>query len=151
MDIQVGVSLEAEARDDEVAAVRAAFVEAGIDARVEADLELRGAGGQFPWMVVLAVPAAQFLNAFLSEAGKDGYKNLKLLIQRLYDARKAARAPKGGITLVDEETSTWINLPPDLPHEALQQLSEVDLKELPSGTLRWDSKTGRWRDAWDED
>ncbi len=64
---------------------------------------------------------------------------------------QALPQPTGSVTLVDEESGTWIALPTGLPDEAWLLLPEVSLKELPSGSLRWDPKMGRWRDAWDED
>ena len=142
---QVRVLLEAEARDDEVTAVAAAFAEAGIPADVRPGLERKGAGGDFPWAVIVTAPVTAVLGAL----AVDGYKALKRLLKRLYDARKASRFSHGSVTLVDEESGTWITLPPELPDEAWRVLPEVNLNELPSGTLRWDPKTGQWRDAWD--
>ncbi len=115
---QVRVVLEAEARDDEVAAVAAAFAEAGIPADVRADLERKGAGGDFPWAVIITAQVTAFFTVFVTEAGKDAYKNLKQLIKRLYDARKASRFSHGGVTFRDAETGKWITLPPELPDEA---------------------------------
>ncbi|MGH9155200.1 MAG: hypothetical protein ACRD1K_04995 [Acidimicrobiales bacterium] len=145
MNVRAQVSLEYAGTDDEVAAVAAAFAEAGIDADVLVDLENKGAGGEFPWVVLISVPTTWFFAAFAGEAGKDAFKTLKTLIKRLYHARKTAQLRTGAATLIDEETSTWINLPPDLPDEALRQLPQIPLNELPSRVLRWDRVTGRWR------
>jgi hypothetical protein len=150
MDTPVDVSLEAEASANEIAAVAAAFAEAGIPAEVKADFERRGAGGNYPWLVVVSVPAAAFFTTLANEAGKDAYKVLKRLVGRIHEARKASSKAKGSLTLVDEATGTWIALPPGLPDEAWRLLPEAQLTELPSGSLRWDPETLQWRDAWDE-
>jgi len=148
MGTPVAVSVEAEASADEIAAVAAAFAEAGIAAEVTADFERRGAGGNYPWLVVFSVPAAAFFTTIANEAGKDAYKVLKRLVDRIHEARKASSKPNGSLTLVDETTGTWIALPP--PDEAWRLLPEEQLMELPSGSLRWNPETLRWRDAWDE-
>src|SRR5437868_14546906 len=122
MATQVQVSLECAARDDEVAAVAAVFAEAGVDADVRVDPMLKGAGGDFPWMVIISVPATAFLTTFAAEAGKDAYKELKKLIKRLYDARKTAQFRTGFLTFGGDETSTSFTLPPELPDEAWPQL-----------------------------
>ncbi len=145
MATQVQVSLEYAARDDEVAAVAAVFAEAGVDANVRVDPMLKGAGGDFPWMVIISVPATAFLTTFAAEAGKDAYKELKKLIKRLYDARKTAQFRTGYLTFGGDKTSTSFNLPPELPDEAWQQLPEITSTELRSGVLRWDREMGQWR------
>jgi len=144
------VSLEAYAPSDELAAVAAAFAEAGIPAEVTTNFEWKGAGGDYPWLVVITTSLAPFLATFANEAYKDAYKSLKKLVVRIHEARKASSRPNGSLTAVDEATGTWIALPPDLPDQAWKLLPEAQLTELPSGSLRWDSKSKRWRDAWDE-
>ena len=59
------------------------------------------------------------------EAGRDGWKGLKRLITGLYEARRASRAPQGGVTLKDSEPRVEIQLPPDLPDEAYRRLWEM--------------------------
>ncbi|HVF12711.1 MAG TPA: hypothetical protein VNA87_06460 [Actinomycetota bacterium] len=140
----VQVSLEAYAPADEMAAVVAAFAEAGIPAEVTTNFEWKGAGGDYPWLVVITAPV---LATFLAEATKDAYKALAKLVVRIYEARKASSRPNGSLTLVDGSTGTWIALPPDLPDEAWKLLPEAQLTELPTGALRWDSETLQWRAA----
>lgn len=106
--------------------------------------------GAFPWVVMISVPATAFFTAIASETGKDAYKALERLVGRIYKARKAAGEFTGSVTFVDEETGTWINLPPDLPDDARRALGEIEWNSLPSAVLRWDRDRGRWGDAWDE-
>lgn len=146
--------MEAVASDDEVAKVAAAFTDAGIPVEVRAWVEGQGAGA-FQWVLMISVPTTAFFTALAAEAGKDAYKVLKRLVGRIHDARTAAGTAAGwttnSVAIVEEETSTWILLPPELPEEAWRALSEVSLKELPSDpVLRWDPRTRQWRDAWDE-
>ena len=150
MDAPVAVSVEAYADPDEMAAVAAALAEAGISAEVTENFEWRGAGGDYPWLVVIAAPFAPFFASIANQAGKDAYKALKRLVVRIHEARKASSRPNGSLTLVDETTGTWVALPPDLPDEAWQLLPEAQLTDLPSGSLRWDPQTLQWQDAGDE-
>lgn len=78
------------------------------NADVRVDPENKGAGVG----VLIAAPATWFFAALVGEAGKDAHKTLKMLITRLKDARKTAQLSTGAVTLVDEETSTWINFRP---------------------------------------
>jgi len=144
----VQVSLEAYTPDDEIAAVAAAFAEAGIPAEVTTNFEWKGAGGDYPWLVEITTSLAPFFALIIAtEATKDVWKALKRLVGRIHEARKASSRPNGRLTLVDKTTGTWIALPPDLPDEAWRLFPEAQLTELPSGALRWDSETLQWRDA----
>jgi hypothetical protein len=159
MAIAVDVSLEAHASEDEMAAVTAIFAEAGFDARVSTDPYAKGAGGEFPWMVVIALPAGVFFKAFLEEvakeAAKDSYRVLKRFIKRLYDARKASQFTHGSVVLTDPGTGKSATLPPEAPDEVWQRLAEDALDGLPSGvtnrrpsgvTFRWNLETGEWQE-----
>ncbi len=146
--------MEAVANDDEVAEVVAAFTDAGIPVDVRAWVEGQGAGA-FQWVLMISVPATAFFTALAAEAGKDAYKILKRLVGRIHERRTATATAAGwttdSVAVVERETNTWILMPPELPEEAWRALSEFSLKELPSDSvLRWDPKTGQWRDAWDE-
>ena len=120
------VALEAVASDDEVAEVAAAFTDSGYPGGGRAWVEGRGAGA-FQWILMISVPATAFLTALAAEAGKDAYKVLKRLVGRIHEARTAAGTAAGwttdSVAVVDEETSTWILVPPELPEEAWRALS----------------------------
>ena len=143
----MGVVLEAEATDAEHAAVAAAFVEAGIDAHVRIDPDCKGAGGEFPWMVVISFPATAFFAAFSAEAGKDTYQSLKRFINRRYDARKGSRFKTGMVILLDVDTGTSVTLPPEIPDDVWQQLPDTGPHAWPPGVFRWDPETGKRRNA----
>lgn len=149
-----GGGLKAVAGDDEVAEVAAAFTDAGIPVEVRAWIEGQGAGA-FQWVLMITVPTTAFLTAMAAEAGKDAYKVLKRLVGRIHKARIAAGRTAGwttdSVAVIDEQTNTWVLLPPDLPEEAWRALSDVGMKELATDSvLRWDPDTGTWQDAWDE-
>jgi hypothetical protein len=114
---------------------------------------IRRSTSVLPWIIEIVVGGAigKFLWAAAAgagdEAGRDGWKALKRLIIQLYEARKASRAPQGGVTIRDKETGTLIQLPPDLPNEAYQRLYEIETFSAPlSGLLRWDAEAEAWRD-----
>jgi len=143
---EVEVLLEAEARDDEVAAVAAAFAEAGIDAHVRADPDCKGAGGEFPWMVAVSLPATAFFTAVAAEAGKDAYKNLKQLIKRLYDARNASKFRTGRVVYIDMDSGKSFTVPPELSDEGWHQLSAAGPDDFAASVFRWDRETGEWQE-----
>lgn len=146
MGIAVNVILEADPTDDELAAVKAGFREAGFDARVSSDPWAKGAGGDFPWMVIISVPVGLFIKALAEEAGKDAYKHLKRLVKKLYDARKASQFTHGSVIVQDTDTSASATLPPELSEEAWQAVAEVSFEGLPGATYRWNSETGEWQE-----
>lgn len=119
------------------------FESAGIRAVVRGDL-IRRSAGLAPWFIEItaAWTIAKFLGAaaagFADEAGRDGWKGLKRLITELYKARKASRAPQGGVTL-KEEGGIQVLLPPDLPDQAYRRLYEIEDLSAPL----WDSQVGQ--------
>jgi len=140
------VLLEAEARDDEVAAVAAAFAEAGIDAHVRIDPDCKGAGGEFPWMVAISLPATAFFTAVAAKAGEDAYRGLKKLVRRLYDARKASKFRTGRVVLMDIDSGRSFTLPPEPSDEAWHQLSTAGPDDFAASVFRWDRETGEWQE-----
>jgi hypothetical protein len=102
------------------------------------------------WQVVVAVPIGAFFASFGTEAGKDAYKALKLLMQRL--SKAAARRQGAGpdilrtIELSDIDSAVMIELPDKLPDKAYRQLLAITLPPLPKGSrpdrLMWFD--GRW-------
>ena len=143
---EVEVLLEAEASDDEVAAVAAAFTEAGIDAHVRLDPACKGAGGEFPWMVAISLPATAFFTAVAAKAGEDAYESLKKLVRRLYDARRASRFPRGRVSLLDIDTGKSFTLPPELSDEAWHQFSAAGPDDFAASVFRWDREKGEWQE-----
>jgi len=149
----IGVMLESEVTDSERAAVAKVFESAGIKSDIQAAYIRRGVG-LFPWIIEITVVVAggRFMWAALSgagdEAGRDGWKGLKRLIAGLYEARRASRAPPGGVVLKESESRVETQLPPDLPDEAYRRLWEIEnLAALLSGILKWDNDLREWVDV----
>jgi hypothetical protein len=138
----------AGAAPHEVAAIEAAFRNAGFDADVKADLERRGIG-QYPWVVYVMVPMGLFLRKFLELAAEDAWVALKRLVTQVREARKASLAPPGSVLVVDKTTHETIVLLGNEPDEAFQQLAKLDIRQTDSGHLYWDDKVARWVDAWE--
>jgi hypothetical protein len=115
----VEVILESEMTDVERAAVAEVFESAGIQTDVQG-IYIRRSADLLPWIIQITVAAAagRFMWAAVAgagdEAGRDGWKGLKMLITGLYEARRASRAPQGGVTLRDSGSKVEIQLPPDL-------------------------------------
>ncbi len=142
----VQVLLEAEARDDEVATVATILAQAGLEAHVSTDPNCKGAGGEFPWMVAISIPATAFFTAFATEAGKDAYKHLKRFVGRLYDARKSSKFRTGRVVLIDRDTGRSFTLPPLLSGEAWEQLKAPRADDFALSVFRWDPETGEWKE-----
>lgn len=145
---QVQVDMDIEASADEVKAVRAAFADAGFEATVEASNERRGAG-TYPWLIYFTVPIGLFLTGFLHAAGQDAYAGIKRLVISLYAARRNSRSPRGSVVMMDAASHEWVMLDDDLPDLAWRRLFETEVGKTESGQLRWDPKTGSWRDTWE--
>jgi len=146
----VEVILESEVADVEREAVTEVFESAGIQAEVRGAYVRRSAD-LLPWIIEITV-AGRFVWAAIGgagdEAGRDGWKALKRLITRLYEARRASRAPQGGVSLRDSSSSLVIQLPPDLPDAAYRRLCEIENPTAPlSGILRWDNDLQEWTDV----
>lgn len=149
----VEVILESEVPDVERAAVAEVFESAGIEADVRGAYVRRSAD-ILPWIIeiTVAATAVRFVWAAIAgagdEAGRDGWKGLKKLIAGLYEARRASRAPQGGVSLRDSGSKVEIQLPPDLPDAAYRRLCEIENPTAPlSGILKWDNDLQDWTDV----
>ena len=153
IDMTVEVILESEVTDVERAAVAQVFESAGIPADVEGAY-IRRSADLLPWIIeiTVAATATRFMWAAVGgagdEAGRDAWKGLKMLITGLYEARRASRAPQGGVSLRDSTSEIEIQLPPDLPDAAYRRLCEIENLTAPlSGILRWDNDQQDWTDV----
>lgn len=149
----VEVIFESGATDAERAAVAEVFESAGIQADVQGTY-IRRSADLLPWLIEFTVAwtIVKFLGAAAAgaadEAGRDAWKWLKRLNTGLYEARKASRAPQGGVTLKDPEEGIEILLPPDLPDLAYRRLFEIENPCAPlSGILKWDNDAQDWKDV----
>ncbi|MFD6431974.1 hypothetical protein [Streptomyces venezuelae] len=131
--------------------------------RVRHTVDHRGAA-DIPWIVLASLPLQAFLTGLGAEAVKDAYEAFKGVVRRT--ARPASRTPapalapdardsrEGGaarpIVLQDASTGLDIVLEPDLPAEAYERLTALDLTEFAVGPLHYDRDRGRWRSVLDE-
>lgn len=94
-----------------------------------------------PMLLVLLVvlPA---LNAFLGSLGEDAYRVLRSALEKIFHTSSAKRRE---VVFQDGSTGAQIVLEQGLPEEAYEQLHDLDLSEVQSGTLWFfDRDTGRW-------
>jgi len=140
----IEVILDVSASNEEVQGVQDAFAKAGVEVDVQAAYERKGIG-EFPWIVLLSVPATAFFSAMAAAAGKDAYRALKGIIGAVWAVRKRCSGPRGDVILRDEDTGTWIMLEPDLPEEAYEKLAGLDPTRFRAGSLRYDWELGEWR------
>ncbi|WP_409238213.1 hypothetical protein [Streptomyces sp. PA5.6] len=130
--------------------------------RVRHTVDHRGAA-DIPWIVLASLPLQAFLTGLGAEAVKDAYDAFKGVVRRT--ARPESRtpvAPPGAqqarpegavarpIVLQDASTGLDIVLEPDLPAEAYERLTALDLTEFAVGPLHYDRDRGSWRSLLDE-
>lgn len=129
----------------------AQFRELGVPSvRVRRTLGHRGPN-ELQWLVLAALPLQAFLSGLGSEAVKDGYRLLKELVSRVVRrGSTAAEAAPSLLVLQDERSGLRIVLEPDLPQEAYEQLTVLDLTQFSVGPLHYDRARARWRSELDE-
>ncbi|MEU7580288.1 hypothetical protein AB0B50_22130 [Streptomyces sp. NPDC041068] len=134
----------------------AAFAGLGFPpARVRRVLDHRGAA-DIPWIALASLPLQAFLSGLGAEAVRDAYEQFKGVVRRT--ARPASPAPgtlgeareARPIVLQDAATGLDIVLEPDLPAEAYEKLTALDLTRFEVGPLHYDRAQGRWRSVLDE-
>jgi hypothetical protein len=139
---RVMVSLEAEATETEIAAVKEAFAGSGIEAEVSASF-LGLSADLVPWHLTVGLivyPLGAFITAVAAAAGEDAWRSLKRLVSNLYEARRGKGKSDGVIHL--EAPGIRVELDDDLPDEAYQALARGDLSD---GLYAWDRERGEWR------
>ncbi|MEU5896903.1 hypothetical protein [Streptomyces venezuelae] len=154
--------LDREVPDELRRELVAAFAGLGAPpARVRHTVDHRGAA-DVPWIVLASLPLQAFLTGLGAEAVKDAYDAFKAVVRRT--ARPAASDPatpseghearaEGAarpIVLQDASTGLDIVLEPDLPAEAYERLTALDLTEFAVGPLHYDRDRARWRSLLDE-
>jgi hypothetical protein len=140
---QFDVSIDRDASDEEIEAVKAAFREAGFGAEVQASYG-RKALETLPWIVFITAPITAFLTGFAAAAGKDAWEAVKAFVVKI----KAARGGGKGEIVVRAPNGANLVIGDDLPDEAFVGLAELNLDDYPDNAyFVWHDKRREWRDA----
>lgn len=140
---------ELEAPEVELRAVNKVFEDVGIEVEFEPGL-LRLSQDPLPWVVYFTVAGSllTFLGAFAKKTGElaaeDAWPVLKDLVKRIVLAR--AGSTRGHVELRDGEAKTTIELEPEMPDEAYEQLFELDWSRAGKGKMAWDPGREQWID-----
>ncbi|MEV0258890.1 hypothetical protein AB0H82_32090 [Streptomyces sp. NPDC050732] len=154
--------LDREVPEDLRQELVAAFDRLGVPpVRVRRTLDHRGAA-DIPWIVLASLPLQAFLSGLGAEAVKDAYDAFKGVVRRtarpaspadgtMGEARETRETREARpMVLRDAVTGLDIVLEPDLPAEAYETLTALDLAEFAVGPLHYDRAQGRWRSVLDE-
>jgi hypothetical protein len=148
----VHVSLDREATDAEVEAVRAVFAEAGLGAEVEANY-IRLSAGTLPYVVDLVVKgvpwlAAAYVLGAAQAAGQDSWEAFRdggwRGLQRFVRSIGHARPDRQGHITVRSADAPVVVLTPDLSEASLRELGDLDWSELTAGQLAWNEEANEW-------
>lgn len=140
----IDITLDSDASDSEMDAIKAVMREEGIQGSVRATWSNRSFG-EAPWIICLSAPLGVFFYRFFAtlgeEAGKAAYRGIRRLISRLFGTR---RNSNGCIELWDDSTRTHIIFVDNLPEKAYMQLAQIGLEQLKGGYWTWDVKDEKW-------
>ena len=109
-----------------------------------------GDGAGFAILVALiGTGVTPFLAGYFSAAGKDAWEGTKRLLRKLKDdhmRRYPSEPPtaEGQITLKDVKHRIQLTLRTDLPDEAYEQLSDLDISDQEDRSYWWDEEKGEW-------
>jgi hypothetical protein len=148
------IFLESTGSTTEILAVRAVFGRLGM-ADAVSPTEILASGEPDLWVVIIQTPLGLLLASlsagFLSEAGKDLYRELKALIQELWATRRTHTGDNGDVLLRLAEGS-YVRLDENLPDEAYVALDALDHREehsLNGIFLMYDRDAAAWRTVWE--
>ena len=146
--MQVEITLDALANEDEIAAVAEVVGALGLQCKSQETLHVRAEMPIPTWLIVLGGPVSLLLAAFLqgfgSEAGKQAWQNIRDVVGHFSATRKQT---EGCLELMDYDTRTHLILSHDLPDEAFRQLVELiekDPNQLRGGYWTWEDAEQRW-------
>lgn len=143
------VLLAAEVSAEEEQAIIDAFASLGVAARVR-KLPVHRGSAELQWLILVSLP----LQAFLSSLGSTMAQNTTAVVKGLISDRGRTRhhpthSPQV-LVLQDAVTHLQITLETDLPAEAYEALTSLDLSTFHKGPLHWDQQRRRWRSELDE-
>jgi hypothetical protein len=146
------VFVEVDASTDDIAATRAAFLEAGLDANVSAGYARFSAGDLPPITIVVSAVSAllgALVGGMAGAAGKDLYVVLKRLVVRAVARPTRSRLPIAGaeFLLQDRENGFELLFHGDEPDEAYVELFDIELEEefAGAGVVAWSDEANTWR------
>ena len=140
----IEIVVEAEATDDEIAAVEAVAASLPYCTKIIPGYNRKSIDTALPWIALISAMAiGSFLNGFFQEAGADAYRACKKWVDELAEARTKTTGRSGSIIFIDPDTSCWVYLEDGLPEEAYRSLNRIDLREYDLG-VRYQSESGQW-------
>lgn len=109
-----------------------------------------GDGAGFTILVaLLGISVTAFLSAYFSAAGKDAWEGTKRLLRKLKEdhLRRYPSDPpmtEGQITLKDVKHRILLTLRTDLPNDAYEQLSQLNIGDQEDCSYWWDDEKAQW-------
>jgi hypothetical protein len=138
---EVKVTIRGNLADEEISAVSAVVSGWGLYSSPPRTEEPRRSTAELV-TIFLTTPLSGLFAAVSKEAGSDAYEGLKRLVTQL---RGALKKSEGVVMLEDAGSGPMIEIPPDLPDDAISRLKELDFEVLGPGMVTWDSSSRSWR------
>lgn len=130
----------------------AALAACGVTARVKV-IPPRRDTQTLTWLVLISLPLQGFLSMVGGKLAEDAYDRFTRTVGRLLGHHRQAgntAATSPVLVLQDPASGLRIILESDLPREAHEQLSTLDLSGYRFGPLHYDRTQHRWRSELDE-
>jgi len=144
--LTVEVTLENTASESEIAAIKAAFERAQVDAAISASYQAKSFGAEVVIALVVLV-AVPYLKAFFGKLGELHGEAFNDVMRNLVNSLSRGRTKPVVESRADQ---LEILLEDDLPDEAWRQLRDGEFpSEAELNQLRFDRNASRWRDAFD--
>jgi len=155
MDLTIVIESEASSAAQE--AVEEVLAEHGLDSVDVRRAYIRESGDPLPWLALILINGTTFtlatffqeaIKAAAQEAGKEGWRVIRDLVEALTTRRQAQEGRPGSVTLRFEQSEVEIPMDSGLSEVAFRRMGELRNPSAPlSGTLRWDESTGQWVDS----
>jgi hypothetical protein len=144
--VEIDVSINDFASEEEQEAIQAAFDSVGIETQVERNYFMKSAD-LVPWIVSATVGGAlgAFFRGFFEELGADAARRMQAWIRELRSAWDSSPARPGHVVFRGEGGNTVVIGDP--PEEAYDKLLELDLDAKPGAYYVWDDESGEWKDG----
>ena len=163
--IQVSVAIDDSATEEQTGQLQDIFQEAGIEPVIDASYRATDSenavwsgsrrkafrtdtAGSFSFRRAWTILIFTDVNALAGNLGATGLKDLTGKLWTARTAQTGARGNDGLVMLVDEETGIRVALERDLPDDAYDLLTDVDMRAFRSDPLQFfrdRGRHGRWR------